>query len=187
MPAGGDGVVGLKFQHLPQGCTGLVECQFTRYVKSEDASWMQWFNLFGFYWGMFFASALSELILAGVFATWYWTWNKKDVPFFVLSRFFVISIFYHLGTVAFGSLIIAIIRFIRTVLTYIENKLKQYNNDLVKCLICMCKCCLYCLERFMRFINRNAYIMCAVKSTNFCVSARDAFSLLMRNIVRVRF
>ena len=37
----------------------------------------------------------------------------------------------------------------------------------------------------MRFLNRNAYIMCAMKGTNFCVSAKDAFHLLMRNIVRV--
>ena len=27
----------------------------------------------------------------------------------------------------------------------------------------MCKCCLWCLEKFMRFINRNAYIVCAIK------------------------
>ena len=27
--------------------------------------------------------------------------------------------------------------------------------------------------------------MCAIKSTNFCVSAKDSFNLLMRNIVRV--
>ncbi len=75
---------------------------------------------------------------------------------------------YHLGTVAFGSLIIAVIRMVRTVLSYIEEKLKKYNNDLTRCLICMCKCCLYCLEKFMRFINRNAYIMCAVKVAYFC-------------------
>ena len=55
----------------------------------------------------------------------------------------------------------------------------------------------------MRFINRNAYIMCAIKvnssdfpmkkkplllllqNTNFCKSAKDAFNLLMRNLVRV--
>ncbi len=36
-----------------------VSCQFTKYVKAEDASWMQWYNLFGLYWGMFFASALG--------------------------------------------------------------------------------------------------------------------------------
>ena len=80
---------------------------------------------------------------------------------------------------------LGIIRFIRAILQYVENKLKAYNNDLTRCLFCVCKCCLWCLEKFMRFINRNAYIMCAIKSTNFCVSAKDAFSLLMRNIVRV--
>lgn len=162
-----------------------IECQFTMYTKPAGSSWMVWFNLFAFYWGMFFVAAFSELTLAGVFATWYWTWNKKDVPMFVLPRFFGITIFYHLGTVAFGSLIIAIIRFIRTIVSYIESKLKAHNNELVKCLICVCKCCLYCLEKFMRFINRNAYIMCAMKSTNFCTSAKDAFNLLMRNLVRV--
>ena len=53
---------------------------------------------------------------------------------------------------------------IRTIVEYIEKKTKRWNNnDLAKCVICFCKCCLWCLEKFMRFINRNAYIMCAVK------------------------
>ena len=30
--------------------------QFTKYTRA--ASWMQWYNLFGLYWGMFFVSAL---------------------------------------------------------------------------------------------------------------------------------
>ena len=37
----------------------------------------------------------------------------------------------------------------------------------------------------MRFVNRNAYIMCAVYGSNFCVSAKEAFSLLIRNVARV--
>ena len=37
----------------------------------------------------------------------------------------------------------------------------------------------------MRFVNRNAYIMCAVYGSNFCVSAKEAFSLLIRNAARV--
>ena len=68
---------------------------------------------------------------------------------------------------------------IRTMLEYVERKCKRFNNDLTRynaeinslvsyfivyrCLIWTCKCCLWCLEKFMRFINRNAYIMCAVK------------------------
>ncbi len=125
-----------------------------------------------------------EMILAGVFARWYFTWDKGDIPCCFLAVSIKNAVFYHLGTVAFGSLIIAIIRMIRTVLSYVESKLKMYNNDLTKCLLCVCQCCLWCLEKFMRFINRNAYIMCAMKSTNFCTSALEAFNLLMRNIMR---
>ena len=125
------------------------------------------------------------MVLAGVFAKWYWTWDKKDVPFGILFISMKNTTVFHLGTIAFGSLIIVIIKFIRTVVSYVERKLKMYNNDLVRLALCICKCCLWCLEKFMKFINRNAYIMCAIKSTNFCVSAKDAFCLLMRNIVRV--
>jgi choline transporter-like protein 2/4/5 len=36
---------------------------------------------------------------------------------------------YHLGTLAFGALIIAIIRMIRIMLEYVEQKLKQYHQE----------------------------------------------------------
>ena len=143
-------------------------------------------------------------MLAGVFSQWYWTLNKKkDLPRCAIGTSLWNATVFHLGTVAFGSLVIAIIRMIRTVLEYVERKLKRFNNDLTKykveqlrsdlsvqlfifrCLLCVCKCCLWCLEKFMRFINRNAYIMCAIKNTNFCKSAYSAFNLIMRNLVRV--
>lgn len=92
---------------------------------------------------------------------------------------------YHLGTVAFGALIIAIVRVIRVILEYIDHKLKKFDNPFTRCLMCFCKCCFWCLESFLKFINKNAYIMCAIHGKSFCTSARDAFSLLMRNIVRV--
>lgn len=41
------------------------------------------------------------------------------------------------------------------------------------------------LEKFMRFVNRNAYIMCAISGKSFCPSAQEAFMLLLRNVVRV--
>jgi len=159
-------------------------CQFSRYVKNKDFSWLQVVNVFGFYWGIFFFSAYSELVLAGIFSQWYWTRRKQDVPSFLLAGSMCSALF-HLGTIAFGSLILAIIRLIRTLLEYVEQKCKKFNNDLTRCIMCMCKCCLWCLEKFMRFLNRNIYIMCAMKSTNFCQSGRDAFDLVMRNLVRV--
>jgi choline transporter-like protein 2/4/5 len=162
-----------------------LECQFVKYSKNKDYSWMQFVNVFGLYWGIFFFTAFGELVLAGVFAEWYWTKDKSKLPSCTLGSSLWNATIFHLGTVAFGSLIIAIIRMVRTVLEYVEKKCNKFNNDLTKCLLKCCQCCLWCLEKFMRFINRNAYIMCAVKSTNFCKSAKDAFNLLMRNLVRV--
>jgi len=162
-----------------------AECQFVKYTENADYSWMQFINIFGLLWGTFFFTAFGELVLAGVFAEWYWAPDKSRMPGCVLGSALWNATFYHLGTVAFGSLVIAIIRMIRLVLEYVEKKCKKFNNDLTNCLLKCCQCCLWCLEKFMRFINRNAYIMCAIKSTNFCSSAKDAFSLLMRNLARV--
>ena len=38
---------------------------------------------------------------------------------------------YHLGTIAFGSLILATVRFIRYFLEYIDQKLKKKTNPIV--------------------------------------------------------
>lgn len=86
---------------------------------------------------------------------------------------------------AFGSLIIAICRMIRVFLEYLDRKLKKYDNPFTRAIMCCLKCFFWCLEKFLKFINKNAYIMCAVHGKNFCSSARRAFGLLMRNIVRV--
>lgn len=92
---------------------------------------------------------------------------------------------YHVGTLAFGSLIITICRLIRVAIEYIDHKLKKYDNGFITAMMCCCKCFFWCLEKFLKFINKNAYIMCAIHGRNFCMSAKDAFNLLMRNLVRV--
>lgn len=33
------------------------------------------------------------------------------------------------------------------------------ENPLTRCLLCCLKCCFWCLEKFIKFLNRNAYIM----------------------------
>ena len=90
---------------------------------------MQIYNLFGFFWGLFFIEALDQMVLAGAFASWYWVLNKKDIPKMPLMSSFYRTFRYHIGTLAFGSLIIAIIRMIRVLIEYIEEKLKEHNQD----------------------------------------------------------
>lgn len=73
---------------------------------------------------------------------------------------FLRTIRYHLGTIAFGSLIIAIVQMIRLTLLYLEKTMKRYSdNQFCKCMFKMLQYCLACAERFLKFISRNAYVM----------------------------
>lgn len=44
-----------------------------------------------------------------------------------------------------------------------------------------CRCCLQCCHRFIKFLNRNAFVQVALHSKNFCVSAVNAFLLVLKN------
>lgn len=47
------------------------------------------------------------------------------------------------------------------------------------------KCCFWCLEKCLRYLNKNAYIGIAIYGKNFCKAAKDAFFLLLRNALRL--
>ncbi|XP_050024486.1 choline transporter-like protein 4 isoform X1 [Dermacentor andersoni] len=163
-----------------------LKCQFTQYVANQHLSRLQIYNFIGLIWGMFFIVGLGQVALAAAFASYYWAFHKpQDVPFFAVLHGLWITVRYHLGSVAFGSLILTIVRVIRIVLEYIDEKLKRYDNEFTRCLMRCCKCCFWCLEKFLKFLNKNAYIMIAIYGKNFCSSAKEAFKLLMRNVVRV--
>lgn len=160
-------------------------CSFLEIDNPPLVRWSMAYNIFGFLWLSFFISAFSDMVLAATFARWYWTFKKRDVPYFTLTHAFVQTAFYHLGTLAFGSLILAICRMIRLVLEYINDKVKKYDNVVTRAILCCMRCFFWLLETFLRFLNKNAYIMCAIHGKSFCPSAKDAFNLLMRNFLRV--
>ncbi|XP_018411328.1 PREDICTED: choline transporter-like protein 4 [Nanorana parkeri] len=171
------------------GCP-QAQCIFFKYntegIVQQNIFNLQIYNIFGFLWCINFVIALGQCVMAGTFASYYWAFHKpKDMPYFPVSAAFMRTLRYHTGSLAFGSLILTIVQMIRIVLEYLDHKLKGAQNPCTRFLMCCLKCCFWCLEKFIKFLNRNAYIMIAVYGKNFCVSAKNAFKLLMRNIVRV--
>ncbi|KAG8523193.1 Choline transporter-like protein 2 [Galemys pyrenaicus] len=167
-----------------------ANCQFAFYGGESGYHkallGLQIFNAFMFFWLANFVLALGQVTLAGAFASYYWALHKpEDLPAFPLFSAFGRALRYHTGSLAFGALILAIVQIIRVMLEYLDQRLKAAENKFAKFLMTCLKCCFWCLEKFIRFLNRNAYIMIAIYGTNFCTSARNAFFLLMRNIIRV--
>ncbi|XP_046496199.1 choline transporter-like protein 4 isoform X4 [Equus quagga] len=170
-------------------CPGL-KCVFQSYLSTglvqRSIFNLQIYGVLGLFWTLNWVLALGQCVLAGAFASFYWAFHKpRDIPTFPLSAAFIRTIRYHTGSLAFGSLILTIVQIVRVILEYIDHKLREAQNPVTRCIMCCFKCCLWCLEKFIKFLNRNAYIMIAIYGKNFCVSAKNAFMLLMRNIIRV--
>ncbi len=165
-----------------------MKCVFSRYGPGSLEHWFQVYNIFGLIWLLFFIEALSEMVMAGVFASWYWTFDKaNDLPSRPVSSSLYRTCRYHLGSLAFGSLVLAFVRFIRLLIEAAEAKLKKYSKDYAaaRALLCLCKCCFLCLESCIKFLSRNAYIMTAIYGQSFCTASAHSFGLLSRNLVRV--
>ena len=86
---------------------------------------------------------------------------------------FHIGIRYHPGTAAAGSLIIAIIKTIRAFVAHLQAQAEKRGGKVAKCILCCIQSCLWCVEKCMKFINKNAYIQTAIYGTNFCTSAKN--------------
>ncbi|KAJ1492672.1 plasma-membrane choline transporter-domain-containing protein [Baffinella frigidus] len=157
-----------------------------QYQWDDATRWAAVFHFFGLLWGRAFILACGQLVIAGAAAQWFLASDKKVLTLPVggaIKR----TVRYHLGTAGLGSFLIAVVQFIRWVFRYYMYQLKKLDKDsrIVGCLTCIGECCLWCLEKFLDFINKNAYIQTAINGTSFCTSAGVAASLLIRNCLRL--
>lgn len=113
-------------------------------------------------------------------AKWYFARDKSTIGNTTVLTSITTSLVYHSGTAAFGALIIAIIKMIRSFIAYLQRKAEEMNSSIAKCILCCFQCCFFCLEKCMRFLNKNAYIQTAIFGSSFCTSAKEAFFLILR-------
>ncbi|XP_063413197.1 choline transporter-like protein 1 isoform X1 [Mytilus trossulus] len=159
--------------------TGIV-----KYDMEDTMRYLRWYHIFGILWISAFIVACQDMVIAGAIATWFFKRDKSQLGWPVLASIKRL-IRYHLGSVAFGSFIIALVRLARLVLGYIQNKLRGKVGKVTDFLLKMLQCCLWCFEKFLAYLNRNAYIEIAIYGYSFCRGAHKAFLLIVANALRV--
>merc|ERR1719183_1169838 len=126
--------------------------------------------------------SLQKFIIAAAAAIWYFDPiddGSKDVS---VCEAMTWGIWYHCGTIAFGSFLIAVVQLIRAIFEYMAKEAeKAGENPAKKAIECVIRCVLWCLEQCVQFITENAYIQCAVSNKWFCPAALNAFYLIVRN------
>lgn len=143
------------------------------------------YMLFIWYWTSEFILAVGQLVSSMSIAAWFFNRDRKSEGNATVLWAFRTTCFNHLGTAAFGSLIIAIIKTIQAILSYLQRKAKKSGNKLAQYVLCILQCCMWCLEKCMRFLSKNAYIQTSIYGYSFCKACRAAFFLIARNVLRV--
>lgn len=142
------------------------------------------FMVFGFLWISAWIEYTSNFIVMVSAATYYFN-NKADKdenePDEGADICFGVKCAYvhHIGSVAVGSFIIALVRFIKYVLFYLIKQIeeKSGDNESLKCMLNCAKCCLNCIEDIVEYINNAAFAYMAVMGTSFITSAWRGFLL----------
>lgn len=158
----------------------------TQVVWTEETQYVFLYSLFGYLWLNAFLIGCAQFIICAACALWYFTCTSDSDGSGSLIRGLYWIVRYHMGSIAFGSFLIAVVQMIRIIFEYYAAQLQKANkdNNVIKAILCATRCCLDCFERFVKFISKNAYIQMAITGKNFCASAWNAFLLILKNIMR---
>jgi len=152
----------------------------------SDITNLWYFHLCALFWVVAFFIAVLQFVIAATAAQWYFSSSADTSGSGSATKSLYWTVRYHLGSLAFGSLILAIVMFIRFIFEYMKRKVEEggANNRFTKCLLTCASCCLKCIGECVLFLTKNAYIQVAIRSICFCCAAREAFRLVLRNIAR---
>jgi hypothetical protein len=131
------------------------------------------FWIFGGLWTCSFILAIKTLILSSITSIWYFGKRDDDSHNSVITSIYR-TFRFHLGSLAFGSLLLAIIRFFRIFLVLMEkySTIAPKNNKFFEFTLRCLSCCLSCFDRFIKFLTENSYILMGINGESFCTSAK---------------
>jgi choline transporter-like protein 2/4/5 len=167
------------------------EYNFVATVEGDQASdGMFIYFLFGLFWIVAFLIAIQIFATSCTTCMWYFHGqNSEDeegmgkVSVWMAVKW---AMTYHLGSLAFGAFLVAVVTMIRVICEYIMYQYEKSggaskDNAMWKCVKCCVRCTLKCLDCCVKFINKNAYIQIALHNSNFCTAAKESFYLNIRH------
>jgi hypothetical protein len=150
---------------------------------------MNLYMFFGILWICQFLKAKTQFITMVSASTYYFNSDKETEGHAELDLAVTFTYKYHIGSLAFGSFIIALIEFIKWCFLVVAEYAAQASgeNKVVKIVIRVAECCITCLEKICDYINKSAYSYMAVSGDGFCKSAWNGFLLNMKHAMKFAF
>ncbi|KAJ2336938.1 putative choline transporter, neither null mutation nor overexpression affects choline transport [Coemansia sp. RSA 2681] len=171
-----------SFKHMEQyqSCSQHTDRNGRQYQScsnpKEILAWI--YMVFSFYWTSSVILNVLHTTISGAFATYYFFegapggYPTKHVTLSSLKR----STTNSFGSICFGSLIVALIQTVRSILRAIRSQ--GNDNIAVQLIACCVDCILGCIEGMVAFFNKYAYVEIAIYGKPFTQAAKDTWSLI---------
>ncbi|XP_046407751.1 choline transporter-like 1 isoform X2 [Ischnura elegans] len=150
---------------------------FIEFIDPTWARYFWWVYLIGLVWTSEFILSCQQMAIAGAVAFWYFAPGSKKNLRHPIWRSLCNLFLYHLGSVAYGSCLITIFKVPRLILSFFKRECHKGGDDSA-CMKCCTKCCSCCcsFEKFLKYINHNAYTVIALEGGDFFPASKVAFN-----------
>eukprot|EP00124_Ichthyophonus_hoferi_P000579 Ihof_evm13s22 gene=Ihof_evmTU13s22 len=159
------------------------------YIPDRALRGMIVYHILGLLWTVQLLIGLGQYLVAYAIVAWYFS-NDRETPAWASRRKVVMktapyTLFrYHLGSVAIGSLLLALFQWIHWLFQLVRRQTSLQDHKVLIVGHWLAKCfggVLSLLECVIRLINQNAYIEMALYGHGFFPSAKRALELLATN------
>ncbi len=148
--------------------TSNIQRLAVRYTLDYYSQAIFAYHIFGLFWISAFLLYWEYAIIAGSIATWYFRRDKRmSIVGSPIIRAAVRTTLCHLGSIAFGSLIVAVIQMMRYLFERTQRELRKAlgNNKISKYLVWLVRALLFVFEIIVRFLNKQAFIQMSIYGT----------------------
>jgi len=138
-------------------------------------------------WVMELIHAISQFVIIYTAEVWYFRQQGAGDSFLggfsiydMLKGFFA-GIFYHIGTLMFGSFMMTIFRVLRIIAGVLVQSSEESGNPVAACAAKILLCCVSCIEYVMKYVTNLSYMDTAMNATNYCDGCQHAVELVANN------
>lgn len=129
-------------------------------------------GIFIFFWTTQVATNVMHVTASGLYATWYFC-GLKSMPHNPTLASLKRALTTSFGSICFGSLLVAVLRFLR----FLVDQALRHENQFIRCIA---TCILQFLENIMRLFNHYAFVYCAIYGCGYLEAARRTMSLIQK-------
>lgn len=161
---------------------GNPSCGNGTSCSGSTVAGLVFYAVFSYLWtSQVIGNVALATLAGGAYGSWYYFGPREQgqMPKHPTLSAFGRASTLSLGSIAFGSLIVAILEIVRLILNAARNNANAQGSFVEACLTCCAEFFVGCIEGLVKYFNRYAYIEIALYGKPYIKAAKDTWTMFM--------